>query len=321
MKADGLRRFFKYARDRHQIYLNRRARPDGGPWTKDPILRDFRFCNVYRELDKTTAWFRKHVREVWRDKPEVLLATVVFRMLNRIPSGEGMFCQMDIEGTAFFRFLETKDCRHLKRGILEMVGPKGPYVTGAYIISSPPGYTKLEGIMQVLEHFHRHSGWREQAIKMLERPVTSTLESTYDWCSQQEWLGKFHSYEIVTDLRHTALLENASDINTWASPGPGARRGLNRIQGRDVKDKSLKRGQLIEEMREVLQESRMAKYWPVNGGEGRALFNTGTKRGLNVLDLADWPAWEMREVEHTLCEFDKYRRVELGEGRPRGVFP
>ncbi len=30
--------------------------------------------------------------------------------------------------------------------------------------------------------------------------------------------------------------------------------------------------------------------------------------------------WEMREVEHTLCEFDKHERARLGQGRPRGVF-
>jgi hypothetical protein len=28
----------------------------------------------------------------------------------------------------------------------------------------------------------------------------------------------------------------------------------------------------------------------------------------------------MREVEHTLCEFDKYERVRTGEGKPRGVY-
>jgi hypothetical protein len=34
----------------------------------------------------------------------------------------------------------------------------------------------------------------------------------------------------------------------------------------------------------------------------------------------EWPAWEMREVEHTLCEFDKYERARLGEGRPKQRF-
>ena len=32
------------------------------------------------------------------------------------------------------------------------------------------------------------------------------------------------------------------------------------------------------------------------------------------------PALEMREIEHCLCEFDKYERARLGEGRPRAKY-
>jgi len=28
----------------------------------------------------------------------------------------------------------------------------------------------------------------------------------------------------------------------------------------------------------------------------------------------------MREIEHSLCEFDKYERTRLGEGRPRAKY-
>ena len=29
---------------------------------------------------------------------------------------------------------------------------------------------------------------------------------------------------------------------------------------------------------------------------------------------------EMRDIEHSLCEFDKYERVRLGQGRPRSKY-
>ena len=32
------------------------------------------------------------------------------------------------------------------------------------------------------------------------------------------------------------------------------------------------------------------------------------------------PNLEMREIEHSLCEFDKYERTRLGEGRPRAKY-
>jgi hypothetical protein len=28
----------------------------------------------------------------------------------------------------------------------------------------------------------------------------------------------------------------------------------------------------------------------------------------------------MRDIEHSLCEFDKYERVRLGQGKPRSLY-
>lgn len=295
----GITRFFRYARARHEIYLKRQAGAPK-PWTKDPILSKYRFTNVFRELDKTTVWFRQHVRDVLRDRPEVLLATVLFRLLNRIEVGEAIFSQLNLHlgdaDTAWDEYLSNGDIRAIKRGVRACL-PRGPYVTGAYIISSPRGYSKLDGVLKIVDTFNKKSGWRHW-VDNDPAGNECTLEAAWEFFREQPYFGPFHSYEIVTDLRHTALLDRAPDINSWANPGPGARRGLNRVHGRDVRDKSARRAQLIEEMRELLKlVNTTEKAWPFQ-----------------------WGKWEMREVEHTLCEFDKYERVRLCEGRPRGVY-
>jgi hypothetical protein len=106
-------------------------------------------------------------------------------------------------------------------------------------------------------------------------------------------MGPFMAYEVVTDLRHTAILENAPDIHTWANAGPGARRGLNRVFGKDYGRDD------VVGMRELLKLSRYM--WP------------------SQIEGVMQPRWEMREVEHSLCEFDKYERARLGQGRPKQV--
>jgi len=108
--------------------------------------------------------------------------------------------------------------------------------------------------------------------------------------------GDFVAYEIVSDLRWTPLLSKASDILTWANPGPGATRGLNRIHGRPLKAKPAK-SQLIREMRALLKESQQP---------GRL---ANHMRPL-----------EARDIEHALCELDKYLRVKNREGRPRSHY-
>lgn len=315
--------FFKYARRRHQIYLDRAAGKPR-PWTRDPILSTYRFTNVFRELDKTTVWFRENVRDPLRDEPEVLLATVVFRMLNRIEVGEAVFCQRDMidhNRTAFEEFVKDGNVKHLKRAIKTTV-PRGPYVTGAYIISTPPGLAKLDGALSVIGGFADYdwdrallspTTWKSLA-KYMQRDQW-TLRQAFNALSEVPYFGSFHSYEIVTDLRHTNLLRAASDVNTWANVGPGAARGLNRIYGREMSDGGKRVGkvsvqQMLEEMQEILRASRDAVHWPQHGKSTRKL----------AQNVSQWPKWELRDVEHTLCEFDKYERVRLGQGRPRGVY-
>ena len=89
----------------------------------------------------------------------------------------------------------------------------------------------------------------------------------------------------------TSLGNKASDINTWANAGPGAMRGLNRMKNRDLNYTSKKHDWCLE-MRELLVLA-CGKY---------------------SLDF------ELREIEHSLCEYDKYERVRLKQGSPRSKY-
>ncbi len=53
---------FAFVHERHQIYLRRQA-GQPKPWTANPILQQYRFTNVYRELDRVTIWIRENWRE------------------------------------------------------------------------------------------------------------------------------------------------------------------------------------------------------------------------------------------------------------------
>lgn len=315
--------FFAYARERHAIYL-RRAAGQPAPWTQDPVLQNQRFCNVYRELDRTTAWFRRHVRDPLRARPEVLLATVVFRWFNRISTGEAIFCQPDMfDGeTAFDRLVQTGDVDCLGRAIRSLI-PSGPYVTGAYTINTnttPLGTPKLDGVLQIIQKWvETHPDWRQVAALMLQHEWgQGTLREFCEWCRSPN-LGPFMTYEVACDLAHTGLLMNAPDLDTWANLGPGARRGLNRIHrglsGRAA-DAAVDNEQALAEMAQLLRASWDVRYWPQ---KHRAGWKSDQDMD-QVLVRGDWPRWRMREVEHTLCEFDKYERVRKGEGTTRGKF-
>ena len=103
------------------------------------------------------------------------------------------------------------------------------------------------------------------------------------------------AYEMVSDMRHTRLLEDATDIRTWANPGPGAKRGLQRLGLPYKKD-----ADAITSMRSLLALTDDGYHYTLAPHVPRPL--------------------EMRDIEHSLCEFDKYCRVKFGEGEPRSKY-
>lgn len=311
MYPEPVDRFFAFARERHKIY-QKRTTGEQWPWTDDPILSHYRFTNVFRELDATTQWCKKYVRDPLADRPgELLLAVVLFRWFNRMSTGEVIFCQPNMltKKTLFEQMLQILDnkgpraARVLLHSAIKQNPP--PYVTGSYTINTAgigTGHSKLEGVLLQFEQFCKRD-WGTRAAQMAVPVFKHGMEGTCIWLEDSPGMGGFMAYEIACDLRYTPLLQHAPDVDTWANPGPGAQRGLNRVVHRytEVDDvrKPVRKAVAVEGMQSLLAMTRStgAGYWP-----------------------PAWLAWEMREVEHTLCEFDKYERARLGQGRPRGVF-
>ena len=88
---------------------------------------------------------------------------------------------------------------------------------------------KVTGVAECISHM-----WKDKEYLIEYMKNISSLEDTWNKLRDYPYMGPFMAYEVVTDLRHTHLLENATDIMTWANPGPGAMRGLNRLTGREL---------------------------------------------------------------------------------------
>lgn len=336
--------FFAFARARHEITL-RRAAGLPRPWTDDPILGHHRFTNVFREMDRTTKWIADNVRvpldrmlergeiEPWQQ----VLGLILAREFNRTTTLEQIFCQ-----TEAFDGLLPAGWSYLRGGMsiagLEAVMRahcRRPWVTGAYIVKTPDGMDKLAGALWMVERA------RERLpVLAADRSFACSMQALHADLQGFPYLGGFTAYEVVTDLRWMTIGRDWPDINTWACAGPGAIRGLHRVHGRAretgevrpdgskiVKFPAMGQSQALAEMRDLLRDSQSVEFWPQDDGtitrirEGHKAHwpEIGTDVG-EALRRGDWPVWELREVEHTLCEFDKYERARLGQGAPRGVY-
>jgi len=288
-KKSQLRRFFWWMKERHAIYLRRSITKRPFPWTKDKILQTYRFCNVFRELDRTTIWIRENWREPYADHPMLWFAMALARQINFIDT------------LAEFGFPEKWDPARLMKLIEDRRERGEKAYTGAYMLTGTLGGPKSGQtafkILDVL--YHDPPPFVQGGLSSVTQVVT--LQEAWNQFRGRPGFGPFIAYEVVTDLRHTRYLRGATDIMTWANPGPGAIRGLHRVAGRRIKGRyrrdrePLPRDQAIDEMRKLLSLS--GKFLP-----------------------DDFPVLEMREIEHSLCEHDKYERVRLGEGKMRARF-
>lgn len=205
----------KFASLRHGIYLSRQAgmRP---PWTDDDILQTYRFCNVYRELDKVTIWIAQNWREPNKRDPDLWFAMVVARFINwpDTLAAVGYPVPWDPE-----RFRQR------------MGAIKGKRYTGAYMIRADPDNPGVPTyVYQDRMMFSPMWGRRET----LRPQAEDTLNSYHMMLGQLFGLGSFMAAQVVADLKYVRPLSGAADWDSFAASGPGSRRGLNRVLGRRV---------------------------------------------------------------------------------------
>lgn len=293
VEQESLNAFWYWVNERHLIYLKKLA-GEPWPWTADKVLQEYRFCNVFRELDIVTIQFRELIRERYADHPNLWFAYCLARQINWPDTVSEIMQQ-----TSFPDYWVPESVYDVLRQ-RQARGDK--LYTGAYMLrgdiqregedNNKPRYT----VFRVLDPIWQ-SGCRGPITPFCmnsDPRAGGSIQAATEWLEGHSGWGGFLAYEVATDLRHTRYLENAPDIMTWANPGPGAKRGLNRIFGRPL-NKALGRDQAIDEMRWLLAESP-------------------TYLATHV------PALEMRDIEHSLCETDKMLRVKHGEGRPRAKY-
>jgi hypothetical protein len=265
-------------RERHAIYEKRTAGLPA-PWTKDPILSQYRFCNVYRELDKVTIWIAKNYRA--KSTPwDMPFAMYVARMINRIET-------MELLGLP----RPTKAWLAHAAKVLNELDDSGLQVYGAAYIMTAGGRPgrKIDFTLECFEDVAEH-------YQSFRCGMGGSVDNI--WSKLLGWpgCGRFIAYEIATDLRHTLVYDQGLSHLSWANPGPGAVRGINRLLGLPFRQRHAPIEAYIDAI-SILTELANA--------ENR---------------LAHMLRFEARDIEHSLCETDKYLRALNGDGKPKQRF-
>lgn len=278
--------FFRWINERHRIWV-KRSRDVLPPWTDDPILHEWKFTNVFRELDRGTLALREMIAKEDTDMrdighpttldPALIMFNVVwYRMWNRFEHATDIgFC---------FSYEDLVERMERKRE----TGAR--MFTSAHLTYGIEGEDKTDTMLRTMQIIW----YQRDAIVQLCRESKS-LEVTFNEIRRVKFPGiaAFIGYEIVTDFRwYDGLLKDATDTLDWANVGPGSKRGMQRL-GCEPTVESMRR---LHRIAPEHLEPHVASHY----GEH-----------------SEFPPFELREIEHSLCEFDKYERVRLGQSRPK----
>jgi hypothetical protein len=259
----------------------RRANCDPPPWTEDKILQEWSFCNVRREDDYTTRWIANHWRDPHADDPDLFFAMAIARFVNWPDALQELGYPVPWDPEHFLTVMHARKARPAT-----CFGP-------AYNISN--GGSKAPKAEHLVERVFIPL-WGSLTRKRLRPTADDSLHSFYGRLKQMPGMGSFMAAQVVADMKYVPPLKNARDWMTFAAPGPGSRRGLNRVLGRPVdapwSDDDVWRTALRRLREQIMPE-------------------------LERIGLGDLHA---QDLQNCLCELDKYERVRLGEGKPKRRF-
>lgn len=267
--------------ERHQIHLKKEA-GEPAPWTTDPILQEWKFCNPFRVNDRETrnmmAHIGPHLEEAWHTHEGVALVLFnifAFRAFNWTPTYEGMVKDFGKNG-----WLETYSEVMGQDSAHDSLLTNGKLTSSAYMMRGYEGQPKWVSIPRVLQSIWN---WRRYAVKTIQdEPITTMEEMQKFLVAAGFWgWGLFSCYQIVLDMTYTRFLADACDINSWCEFGPGAKRGIRWIWPGAQNSGMLERAQfLFEEQSKHL--------------------------GSHV------PEMTIQDIEFSLCELSKYERIKHG---------
>lgn len=293
MSAEKIQAFFEFVYDRQKIWHLRNIEKKTAPWSDDEILRTYKFCNVYRELDGGTLALTKYL-SLELSAEQKLFNIIAYRFFNRRDTIETLFGGLLNPQNFDFKVYEKR---------FDALKEKESIFSNAYLISShpyKPAYRPKDKHVQVLLMLDDLKDKLSEIIAKLRK--VSATEGLAVIEDKVKMAGPFLSGQILLDATYSGNIVSYT-ANDFLIVGPGALWGLKIIF-----DKPLSKKEADKKCRYLysVQREEFAKLKECRNKDWMQVrWQNEAYCGGEYLALHD--------IQNSLCEFRKYWRLKHGE--------
>ncbi len=267
--------YWRFAAERQSIFF-KRLHGEQSPWTENPILQQYKFCNTYRASDRVSQYLIRNVIYKGTSLPEeVLFRILFFKLFNTIETWEWMESQLGEITLREFSFKTYTD-------LLDKRARQGETIyTSAYMSCATKAYgfdKKHENHIALLEDMLHKDNLPDKIAS------AQTFEEVFLLLKEYPLIGNFMAYQLATDINYSEVTDFSE--TSFTITGPGSERGIKKC----FTDTGGKSGAYIIQWMQERQDQEFARL--------ELEFQSLWGRPMQLIDC-----------QGLFCETDKYSRV------------
>jgi hypothetical protein len=257
------------------------------PYTKDPVLAKYKFTNIHRKDDRVSRWIIENVIKPNAQRQDLWFILLITRIINWPPT-----LQFLIDRDVLFQAAEEFNPVEFSTAVEEFKSRGNKVYSGAYMVyptKMDPGGVKS---LAIAKHIIKPATSLSYEIDHILFSLTPNIERFVKELATSFGISSFMAGQVAADLTYCDQLGAAEDIFTYAPIGPGSSRGLN-----------------------YLHDRTPFAAWNQQDFN-RELVNIRDK----IIDEVGIDDLTLHDVQNVMCEYSKYCRTVLGEGKPKTVY-